>query len=187
MLTLKKVTGCPILLVSRRTGGADPMTNTKDTTFFEMKLLEFHSAEDPMLAMLEWMTARLMELEIEDRCNAPKGAHEEARTAYRSGYRTRTFNTRLGTLYMLVPKLRNGGGTSLFSLSSVPGRTVTFSTSLRRCFLGPFNNNINNNKKSSYPLHTLVSPPRQGRLLHLLYLLPEHKGSSVSLHQEDSL
>jgi transposase-like protein len=85
------------------------MTKTKDTTFFEMKLLEFHSAEDPMLAMLEWMTARLMELEIEDRCNAPKGAHEEARTAYRSGYRTRTFNTRLGTLYMLVPKLRNGG------------------------------------------------------------------------------
>jgi hypothetical protein len=54
-------------------------------------------------------------------------------------------------------------------------------------FLGPFNNNINNNKKSSYPLHTLVSPPRQGRLLHLLYLLPEHKGSSVPLHQEKIL
>ncbi len=27
------------------------MTKTKDTTFFEMKLLEFHSAEDPMLAI----------------------------------------------------------------------------------------------------------------------------------------
>jgi hypothetical protein len=53
-----------------------------------MKLLEFQSAQDPMLAMLEWMAERLMELEIKQKCNAPKGVHEEARTAYRSGYRT---------------------------------------------------------------------------------------------------
>lgn len=29
------------------------MTKTKDTTFFEMKLQEFPSAEDPILDMLE--------------------------------------------------------------------------------------------------------------------------------------
>lgn len=49
------------------------MTETKDTTFFAMKLLEFQTAEDPLLAMLEWMTSQLMELEIEEKCNAPKG------------------------------------------------------------------------------------------------------------------
>ena len=90
------------------------MTETKDTTFFAMKLLEFQTAEDPLLAMLEWMTSQLMELEIEEKCNAPKGAHEEARKAYRSGYRTRRFDTRLGTLYMLVPKLRKGGYVPFF-------------------------------------------------------------------------
>lgn len=90
------------------------MTETKDTTFFAMKLLEFQEAEDPLLAMLEWTTSQMMELEIEQKCNAPKGVHDEARTAYRSGYRTRRFDTRLGTLYMLVPKLRKGGYVPFF-------------------------------------------------------------------------
>ena len=90
------------------------MTEPKDTTFFTMKLLEFQTAEDPLLAMIEWMTNQLMELEIEQKCNAPKGVHGNARTAYRSGYRTRRFDTRLGTLYMLIPKLRNGGYVPFF-------------------------------------------------------------------------
>ena len=90
------------------------MTETKNTTFFEMKLLEFQTAEDPLLAMLEWMTNQLMELEIEEKCNAPKGVHEKTRKAYRSGYRPRRFDTRLGTLYMLVPKLRKGGYVPFF-------------------------------------------------------------------------
>ena len=90
------------------------MTETKDTTFFAMKLLEFQTAEDPLLAMIEWMTNQLMELEIEQKCNAAKGVHGNARTAYRSGYRPRRFDTRLGTLYMLVPKLRNGGYVPFF-------------------------------------------------------------------------
>lgn len=90
------------------------MTKTNDTTFFAMKLLEFQEAKDPLLAMLEWTTTQLMELEIEQKCNASKGSHDKARTAYRSGYRTRRFDTRLGTLYMLVPKLRNGGYVPFF-------------------------------------------------------------------------
>jgi transposase-like protein len=111
---LIKVIGCPILLDMISTGGVDPMTKTNDTTFFAMKLLEFQEAEDPLLAMLEWTTSQMMELEIEQKCNAPKGVHDEARTAYRSGYRTRRFDTRLGTLYMLVPKLRKGGYVPFF-------------------------------------------------------------------------
>ncbi len=90
------------------------MTENKNIMFFEMKLLEFQEAEDPLLAMIEWMTNQMMELEIAQKCNAPKGIHEKARKAYRSGYRPRRFDTRLGTLYMLVPKLRNGGYVPFF-------------------------------------------------------------------------
>jgi hypothetical protein len=32
------------------------MARTKDTTFFEMKLLEFINSNDPLLEMLDWMT-----------------------------------------------------------------------------------------------------------------------------------
>ncbi|MGD9928185.1 MAG: transposase [Sphaerochaeta sp.] len=69
-----------------------------------------------------------MELEIAQKCNAPKGAHEKARTAYRSGYRTRRFGTRLGTRYLLVPKLRNGG----MSLSSYPSASAVSKPRSRR-------------------------------------------------------
>ena len=90
------------------------MTKNKNTMFFEMKLLEFQEAQDPLFAMIEWMTNQMMELEIEQKCNASKGIHAEDRKAYRSGYRPRRFDTRLGTLYMLVPKLRNGGYVPFF-------------------------------------------------------------------------
>ncbi len=85
------------------------MTEIKDTTFFSMKLQEFEEASDPLFTMLEWMTNQMMELEIAEKCNATKGVHAEDRKAYRSGYRPRRFDTRLGTLYMLVPKIQNGG------------------------------------------------------------------------------
>ncbi|WP_394699342.1 transposase [uncultured Sphaerochaeta sp.] len=90
------------------------MTETNDSTFFAMKLLEFEDAEDPLLAMIQWMTNQMMELEVEQKCNASKGTHEKERQAYRSGYRPRRFDTRLGILYMLVPKLRNGGYVPFF-------------------------------------------------------------------------
>jgi len=90
------------------------MARTKDITFFEMKLLEFADSKDPLLEMLDWMTKQLMELEISEKCNSEKGKHSGERQAYRSGYRTRRFDTRLGTLYMLVPKLRNGGYVPFF-------------------------------------------------------------------------
>ncbi len=73
-----------------------------------MKLLEFQDANDSLFTMMEWMTNQMMELEIAEKCNAAKGVHAEARKAYRSGYRPRRFDMRLGTLYMLVPKIRTG-------------------------------------------------------------------------------
>ena len=44
------------------------MTETIDTTFLAMKLLEFQTAEEALLAMLEWITNQLMALEIEEKC-----------------------------------------------------------------------------------------------------------------------
>jgi len=85
------------------------MTKTKDTTFFESKLLEFITEADPLLAMLQWVTDKLVEVEVARKVNSIKGKHTSERSTYRCGTRVRRFDTRLGTLYMVIPKLRKGG------------------------------------------------------------------------------
>jgi putative transposase len=79
------------------------------TTCFQQMLLQFVTEPDPLFAMLQWMTDRLMQMESEAKVGAEKGKHSSTRTTYFSGHRVRRFDTRLGTLYLLVPKLRNGG------------------------------------------------------------------------------
>ena len=64
---------------------------------------------DPLYAMLEWLTNELMKLEAENKVGAHKGEHCPTRTTHFSGTRVRRFDTRLGTIYLLVPKLRKGG------------------------------------------------------------------------------
>lgn len=85
------------------------MTKTKDITFFENKLLQFITEDDPLLAMLQWVTDKLVEVEVAQKVNSLKGKHSKDRTTYRCGTRVRRFDTRLGTLYMVIPKLRKGG------------------------------------------------------------------------------
>jgi transposase-like protein len=85
------------------------MTKTKDTTFFENKLLQFITEEDPLLSMLQWVADKLVEVEVAQKVNSVKGKHTKERTTYRCGTRVRRFDTRLGTLYMVIPKLRKGG------------------------------------------------------------------------------
>jgi putative transposase len=72
-------------------------------------LLEFMTEPDPLYAMLEWLTNELMKLEAENKVGAHKGEHCPTRTTHFSGTRVRRFDTRLGTIYLLVPKLRKGG------------------------------------------------------------------------------
>ena len=67
-----------------------------------------------MLAMLEWLCHQLMEVEIENNLNAGKGAHSPALVGYSSGTRVRRFHTRMGTMYILVPKVRKGGYVPFF-------------------------------------------------------------------------
>lgn len=78
-------------------------------TIFKSLLLQFIGEEDPLLKMLEWMTQKLMEIEAENKVGAEKGKHSRSRRTHFSGYRVRRFDTRLGTTYLMVPKLRNGG------------------------------------------------------------------------------
>ena len=85
------------------------MAKKNDTTFFENKLLDFVAAQDPLLEMLQWVMDKFMEIEVARKTGAPKGSHSQGRTGYRCGYRVRRFDTRLGTVYLSVPKIRQGG------------------------------------------------------------------------------
>ena len=85
------------------------MAKKNDTTFFENKLLDFVTAQDPLLEMLQWVMDKFMEIEVARKTGAPKGSHSQGRTGYRCGYRVRRFDTRLGTVYLSVPKIRQGG------------------------------------------------------------------------------
>jgi len=75
----------------------------------EKMLLQFLAEEDPMLSMLKWLCEQLMEVEVTAKINASKSEHNPQRTGYRSGYRVRRFDTRMGTMYLFVPKIRKGG------------------------------------------------------------------------------
>jgi len=61
--------------------------------------------------MIQWLSEQLMEIDVSvsKKVNAEKGVHSSERTMYRFGTRLRCFDTRLGTMYLLIPKLREGG------------------------------------------------------------------------------
>jgi len=79
------------------------------TVSLEQMLLKFMAEQDPMLAMLQWLCEQLMEAEVAAKIQAQKSERTDTRTGYRSGYRVRRFDTRMGTMYLFVPKLRKGG------------------------------------------------------------------------------
>ena len=49
------------------------MAEKNDTRFFENKLLDFVTAKDPLLEMLQWVMDKLMEIEV----TRKTGAHLE--------------------------------------------------------------------------------------------------------------
>jgi putative transposase len=85
------------------------MAYNKSTASFEKMLLKFMCEPDPMLAMLEWLCHQMMEVEVSEKLGAKKGEHSDKRTGHRCGTRVRRFDTRMGTIYLLVPKVRKGG------------------------------------------------------------------------------
>ena len=85
------------------------MAQNKNTTNLTELLLKCMGETDPMLSMLEWLCTQLMEAEVSGLTGAAKHAHNRERKDYRCGYRPRRLDTRMGTMYLMVPKLRNQG------------------------------------------------------------------------------
>ncbi len=84
--------------------------NSKQTELFEKLLVSFCREEDPMKEMLQWMANQLMEIEVTTiKTEVEKGKHSGVRKTHRNGYRVRRWDTRLGTIYLTVPKVRTGG------------------------------------------------------------------------------
>jgi putative transposase len=83
-------------------------------TPFKKALLQFITEPDPFLAMLKWVMTEMMRIEAEAKVGATKGKHTHARTTYFSGARARRVDTRMGTVYLLVPKVRKGGYVPFF-------------------------------------------------------------------------
>src|SRR6476620_3243443 len=74
------------------------------------KLVEKASAaEDPLRAMAELIADFVMEAEVAQKVGAEPHERSSERTGYRNGYRDRRWDTRLGTLQLQVPKVREGG------------------------------------------------------------------------------
>ena len=85
------------------------MAQGKNITGLTDLLLKCMSEPDPMLSMLEWLCAQLMEAEVSGIVGAEKNTHNPSRSDYRCGYRPRRLDTRMGTMYLMVPKLRSRG------------------------------------------------------------------------------
>ena len=47
--------------------------------------------------------------EVDQQLGAEKSQRTDGRSGYRSGYRPRRLDTRMGTMYLMVPKVRQGG------------------------------------------------------------------------------
>ena len=67
------------------------MALKKNNTGLEELLLQCLSEPDPMLSMLDWLCAKLMEAEI----TAKAGANKNEYSGERSGYRARRLDKRM--------------------------------------------------------------------------------------------
>ena len=72
------------------------------------------SEQDPLKAIAEHVAQFLMEADVEAKVGAKPHERSEERTTYRNGYRERRWDTRLGSLRLSVPKVREGGYVPIF-------------------------------------------------------------------------
>ena len=78
------------------------------TTMNLAELLEKHDDGDFLRAVAEAVLQLLMETDVEGVIGAGRHERADGRTTWRNGYRDRTLDTRLGTLNLRIPKLRQG-------------------------------------------------------------------------------
>src|ERR1051326_3790046 len=63
---------------------------------------------DVLVEGLRWLLQELMDVEVSAQIGAGRYERTNERTTQRNGYRTRPWDTRLGTLELAIPKLRQG-------------------------------------------------------------------------------
>ena len=78
------------------------------TTMPLSELLEKHDEGDFLRAVAEAVLQLIMETDVEGVVGASRHERTADRTTHRNGYRDRPLDTRLGTLNLRVPKLRQG-------------------------------------------------------------------------------
>lgn len=64
--------------------------------------------EDFLRELVRTTLQALMEAEVASQIGAERYEHSSERTTQRNGYRSRPFDTRVGTLELAIPKLRQG-------------------------------------------------------------------------------
>jgi putative transposase len=65
-------------------------------------------AEDPLRQIVRWAVQELMEAEVAAQIGAERYERTDERSTQRNGYRPRTWDTRVGSLELQIPKLRQG-------------------------------------------------------------------------------
>jgi hypothetical protein len=83
----------------------DPMT---DDRMALVELLQKSGDGDFLRAVAEAVLQILMEADVEGLIGAGRHERSAERLNYRNGYRERSFDTRLGSLQLRIPKLRQG-------------------------------------------------------------------------------
>src|SRR5262245_57011289 len=73
-----------------------------------MALIEKGADADFLKEMIEVISNRLMQMEVESLTGAAHGERSATRTNQRNGYRDRIWETRVGTVDLAIPKLRKG-------------------------------------------------------------------------------
>jgi len=87
-------------------GVATPMTDLK---FALMELMRKYQPDQDMLREgLQLLAEALMELEVTQKVGAGRYERTSERTNYRNGYRLRNWDTRVGTIALRIPRLRQG-------------------------------------------------------------------------------
>ena len=82
-----------------------------DRTMDDVIMLRKHlegAGADQLLEMVKTMAEALMDAEVNAQCGAEYGERSAERTNQRNGYRSRRWDTRVGTIELAVPKTRTG-------------------------------------------------------------------------------
>ena len=120
-----------------------PMTKT---TMPLSELLEKHDEGDFLRAVAEAVLQLIMETDVEGVVGASRHERTADRTTHRNGYRDRPLDTRLGTLNLRVPKLRQG---SYFPGFLEPRRTSEKALVALAIVLGPMADEARSRKPGS--------------------------------------